>query len=95
MGKPRDANRVALDGAWDLARKDELTALFDGLKMDGDATIDLRGVTYADSTVLAALAGLAQRFKGITITLFRPPPQILRLLKLVEFEKLFKIVDDD
>lgn len=87
-------NRVELEGEWDLARKDELERLFSSIEKDGPLTIDLRQVTYADSTFLHALASLALRFQEVPITLAGPPPRLRRLFGIVQFDRLFQIVDD-
>jgi anti-anti-sigma factor len=89
------AHSIELHGEYDLSRKDELNELLAALPRDEAATIDLRGVTYADSTFLAALATLALRFQGVVITIMCPQPQILRVLKIVNFDKLFRIVNRD
>ncbi|HYL27989.1 MAG TPA: STAS domain-containing protein [Candidatus Nitrosotalea sp.] len=94
MAKDRHLNRVALDGEWDFSRKDELAALLGTLERDGAATIDIKGVSYADSTLLSVLAALRMKFAEVPITLLGPQPQIRRLLKLVQFDKLFNVVDD-
>jgi anti-anti-sigma factor len=87
------ANSIALEGEWDVTRKNELKALFNSLTTDGPATIDLRAVTYVDSTALSLLAALSLRFKNSPITLIRPNASVLRLLKLLRFNDLFHIVD--
>ncbi|MBV8531036.1 MAG: STAS domain-containing protein [Candidatus Eremiobacteraeota bacterium] len=93
--KPKSVNRVILTGEWDLARKDELIAALALLTMDGPAVIDLRGVTYADSTVLGVLGALRLKFRAVPITLLGAQTQLLKVLKIAGFDKLFHIVDDD
>ena len=93
MKESLSANRVVLEGEWDLTRKNELTKLLAPLSRDGNATVDIRDVTYVDSTTLGVLAGLLKRLQGTTITLLGPQPQILRLLKIVNFDRLFRIID--
>lgn len=95
MRESAPANVVRLEGEWDLARRQELEALLSRLRMDGEATIDLRGCTYADSTVLSALAILRVKFADVPVTLFGPSPQLHRLLKLANFDKLFRITESD
>lgn len=85
--------RIVLDGEYDLSRKAELQAAFAALSVDGPATLDLRAVTYADSTFLAALAALALQLQGAVITLLGPQPQVQRILKVVNFDRLFRIVE--
>jgi anti-anti-sigma factor len=95
MTKPSSDNRVKLDGEWDLNRRDELLALIGTLTTDGPATVDLRGCTYADSTVLSCLFALKTKFEEVPITLLGPSPQLRRILQIVAFEQLFQIVDEE
>jgi anti-anti-sigma factor len=87
--------RIVLEGEYDLTRKEEILALFGTLLPGKPVTIDLRRVTYADSTILAALVTLAQRSQGAVITLLGPQPQVRRILKFVSFDRLFRIVDGE
>jgi anti-anti-sigma factor len=89
-----DNNLVALDGEWDLSRKDELKALLAGLSVKLPAVIDIRGLTYLDSTVLSLLGALSLRFHKTGVTLLGPNANVLRLLKLMRFDTLFSIVND-
>lgn len=91
----RKKNRVALDGEWDLSRKDELKQLFNGLTANDPATVDLRECSYIDSTALSLLAALSIRLRGTPITLLGPNPGILRILKLMRFDGLFRIEDGE
>lgn len=68
-------NRITLDGEWDLTRKDELITLLSGLTLGRPATIDMSGCTYADSTVLSALALLRRTFEDVPIILITPQEQ--------------------
>jgi anti-anti-sigma factor len=95
MAKQHDGNRVVLEGEWDLARKEELEELLGRLSLDGDATIDMRGCTYADSTVLAALAAIRAKFADKQVTLLGPSRQLVRVLKIANFDRLFRILDGD
>lgn len=91
----RKGHRIELEGELDLARKDELERLFNSLERDGPLTIDLRRVTYADSTFLSILASLALRFQEVPIKLLGATPNLRRVFRVVQFEKLFQIQDDD
>jgi anti-anti-sigma regulatory factor len=95
MRKSARKNHVALEVEWDLSRRAELIALLGTLTKDGPATIDMRGCTYADSTVLSILAALRLKFHEVPITLLGAQPQLLRILKLVAFDQLFNIVDEE
>lgn len=86
-------NRIELQGEYDLSRKEEVNALFATLSTDSPATIDLSRVTYADSTILHELAMLNNRLKGQLITLTGAIPSVRRLLEVVKFDQLFRIVD--
>lgn len=90
----RKGHRIELEGELDLARKNELERLFNSLEKDGPLTIDLRRVTYADSTFLSVLASLALRFQEVPITLLGATPNLRRVFRVVQFDKLFQIVDD-
>lgn len=90
----RPGNRIELKGEWDIARKDELKSLFDSIQRDGPVTIDLRQVTFADSSFLGLLGSLAGRLQGIPITLSGAQPNLRRVLTIVQFDRLFKIEDD-
>jgi anti-anti-sigma factor len=95
MQEPARKNQVALEGEWDLSRKAELITLLGTLTKRGPATIDLRGCTYVDSTVLSVLAALRLKFQEVPITLLGVRPQLLRVLKIALFDQLFNIVDDE
>jgi len=92
--RPTD-NRVSLKGEWGLDRKDELAAIFDSLEARQPATIDMRGLTYFDSTGLSLLAQLAMRFGKTPVTLLGPNPFIRRVLHIMRFDELFVIADAD
>jgi anti-anti-sigma factor len=95
MRQSEPANVVRLEGEWDLARREELEGLLGRLTVNGEATIDLRGCTYADSTVLSALAILRVKFTDTPVTLLGPSPQLRRVLRIARFDRLFKSNDED
>jgi anti-anti-sigma factor len=88
-------HRIELAGELDLSRQGELKRLFDPLQKDGPLTIDLRQVTYADSTFLHVLASLALRFQEVPITLLGATPALRRLFEIVQFDRFFRIADDE
>ena len=57
--------------------------------------VDLSGTTYMDSNALSMLIALKNKAeaKNITIKLVRPSPSIQTILEMVQFEKLFQIVN--
>ncbi|HTA55177.1 MAG TPA: STAS domain-containing protein [Candidatus Acidoferrales bacterium] len=89
------SRRVELDGEYDLSRKEQIATLFGALRADGPVTIDLARVTYIDSTFLHELAALRFRLKGQSITLTGASAGVKRILKLVKFEQLFVLADQD
>lgn len=95
MSKPPPAtkNCLVLNGEWDLERKEELTRLLGALIPGEPATIELSGVTYADSTFLSVLANFAVKFGPTKITLHKPHPHILKVLQIGKFDAIFNIVE--
>jgi anti-anti-sigma factor len=87
--------RIELEGEYDLSQKEQIAALFGSLRADGPVVIDLTKVTFIDSTFLHLLAGLRLRFKEQSITLIGATASIKRILKLVKFEQLFVLTDQD
>ena len=56
---------VTLDGEWDIARREELQKLLEpSYETPGEVILDLRTVTYADSTILAGLIVARNRRRG-------------------------------
>jgi anti-anti-sigma regulatory factor len=94
MKKPLgpEENRLELEGDWDLSRSEELDSLFSALRSDEPAVIDMSRATYIDSTVLHRLASVRQRFNGHQITVVANGP-VSRLLRIVDFDKMFRVVD--
>lgn len=95
MARYSPGNRVALKGEWGLDRKDELKTVFDSLEEHQPATIDMRGLTYFDSTGLSLLAQVAIRFGATPVTLLGPNPHIRRVLHIMRFDELLLIVDGE
>ena len=90
---PAGTNRIALNGEYDLTRKEELAALFSELSSNTGAVVDLSQVTYVDSTFLHVLASLYFRLKPHGVTLTGANTSIRRLLSIVKFDGLFHIAD--
>jgi anti-anti-sigma regulatory factor len=87
--------RIELEGEYDLSRREETVALFGPLRADGPLIIDLSKVTFIDSTFLHLLGTLRLRFKEQSITLTGATANVKRILKLVKFEQLFVLTDED
>jgi anti-anti-sigma regulatory factor len=91
MGKTPNARRVELASECDLSQREAIASLFEALRPDGPAVIDLTKCTYVDSTFLSELVKLRQRFKEHPITLFGASGSVMRVLRLVRFNRLFEI----
>lgn len=61
----------------------------------GAIHIDLSGVSYMDSSSLGMLLLLREKAeaKGMKVVLLRPSPSVLAIIKVVQFGKLFEIVE--
>lgn len=90
---------VALRGEIDLSTIDAVkSALTAALTDAGDATlaVDLRELTFMDSSGLHALCALRERAMhcGNRLVLVRGPRQIHRIFELTATDGLFEFVDD-
>lgn len=92
--RPQLLRRVALDGEYDLSRKEEVASLFARLAPDGPAVVDMSSVSYIDSTFLHELALLHFRFKDHSVTLINVQPNVKRILDLVKFDRLFRFAGE-
>ncbi|HEY6235084.1 MAG TPA: STAS domain-containing protein [Candidatus Elarobacter sp.] len=82
---------VILSGDLDLFQAPTIRRLLDPI--DGPATIDMRNVSYLDSSALKELARVARRVGPGQVTLVVASPNVRRVLDLVRFAELFSIVD--
>jgi len=89
---------VKVDGRFTFEDYDAFKAVTKGI-LEGhwitEIDVDLSGASYMDSNALSMLIALRDRCqaKNVTIKLVRPSPSILTILEMVQFEKLFPIVD--
>jgi anti-anti-sigma factor len=93
MGESQETphDRIELAGEYDLTRRDELHELLSGIDGNRPIIIDVRRVSYVDSSFLNELAILRKSRDGCAITIEGPSPMMKRLLSLMSFDKLFKI----
>lgn len=93
MADKQKAQIVQLEGDWDISRRDELERLLEPAYLwPGDVILDLKGVAYADSTILAALVVLRnrRRTKGLPLpSLVVGTQQIKRLLNISGLSEAF------
>jgi anti-anti-sigma factor len=85
--------RIELNGEYDLAQREEMASLFEALRPDGPAVIDLTKVTYVDSMFLSELVKLRRRLREHPITLAGANGNVADLLRLVSFDELFELSD--
>lgn len=84
----RAAARIVVDGELDISNASSLTSAFDAALGSGTCTIevDLAGVTFIDSTSVAAILTFWPRAVecrvGITIT--EASPQVRRVIDMIE-----------
>jgi anti-anti-sigma factor len=94
MGK---AKVIRLDGDWDIARRDELERLLKPVyDSSNELIVDLQTVTYADSTILAALIVLRNRRKSKSLPLPRlviASRQVRRLFSISGLDQAFATYD--
>ena len=66
-------------------------------KEDSNVVIDFTGINYIDSTGMGELVGYLSKFSGENrqILLVKPSGRILKLLKVVRLDKVFKIFQDE
>lgn len=87
------SQRIELHGEYDLANKEALAALFGSLNANSPIVVDMTNVAYIDSTFLHAIADLRRHFRPHSVTLFGVSEHAKRLLRIMDFDRLFKIVD--
>jgi anti-anti-sigma factor len=84
---------VQLIGEYDLSRQPEVAQCFAALPGGRPITIDMRQVTYVDSTFLGELAALRFRLQEIPVTLLGVRPNVARVLEIVKFDRFFVFSD--
>ena len=91
---------VALNGELDLASISQLTGVLDGLEPRPDGlrhiVLDLRGLTFMDSTGLHALLEQSEyaRVNRHNLAVVRGTDAIQRLLELTKVDEVLVLVDD-
>lgn len=83
--------RISLSGEYDCLRQQEVAEAFARL---GDPTrleLDFANVSYIDSTFLTELVRLRRRLPDCQIAFVNVNENISRVLKIVDFDKIFQI----
>jgi len=97
MPEKKKPQIVRLEGDWDISRRDELERLLEPAYLwPAGVILDLQGVAYADSTILAALVVLRnrRRTKGLPLpSLVVGTQQVRRLLNISGLSEAFPTFD--
>lgn len=80
---------VQLAGEYDLARKQEVAGLFAAVNGKASITVDMRDVTYVDSTFLNELVAMRLRLQERSVTLVGVRPNVVRVLQLTKLDRFF------
>jgi stage II sporulation protein AA (anti-sigma F factor antagonist) len=93
-----DATVVRLDGELDMSGTFVLEPKLDELaaeSVDGDVLFDLRGVTFIDSTGLAALVGAHERLRdaGVPTRFVRGSDDVQKVFEVSGFDGVLDFVD--
>lgn len=87
------ARIIGLKGDWDISRRDELERLLEpAYAWPAGVVIDMSGVDYADSTILAALVVLRNRRRSKKLplpALVVASRQVRRLLSISGLDEAF------
>lgn len=88
---------VKLDGRFTFEHHAEFKSITrQAMETEGIQALDLdfSGVSYMDSSALGMLLLLREKAeaKGVTISLCKPTANVLAILKVVQFGKLFQII---
>ena len=80
-----DERTIVLDGELDMADTETLTRAVTSLTADpGDLILDVRALTFIDSSGLLALLHTADRMRDGRLVLRKPSEPVRRVLELVE-----------
>jgi anti-sigma B factor antagonist len=82
---PGVSGRYALAGELDLASAPALVSAVDPAIAAGvhDIVLDVRALSFLDSTGISAIIGLSNRLQGGVLTLEGPQTHVARVLRLV------------
>ena len=89
--EPENSRHVRLFGEYGIDRRDELRKILESIDL-GPVSLDLSGVTYADSIFLGQLVALRRRLQEVTLT--GANATLRKIFTLCGFDQLFHIVDE-
>ena len=84
---------VSVAGRFDYRVYDSFRASYSGIEDDNtQINVDLSETDYMDSSALGMLLMLREHMgRAAKILLVRPPPEVMRVLAIANFDKLFSI----
>lgn len=85
------ASVIALSGDLDIYNAKVVCRVLDAIA--GPAVIDMSGVAFVDGSGLTELVHVARRSGPGNVVLVVPSPQLRRVLGIVGFGQLFRIVE--
>lgn len=91
-----DATMIVLDGELDIARRDDLEqAVSTAAAAAGDVVLDLRAVTFLDSSGLGAIARItgATETRSARVTVVGASRRVRHVLELAGIDRLVDLVD--
>jgi anti-anti-sigma factor len=80
---------IALHGEYDLARREELSSALAAMTSGAPVTIDMRQVTYIDSTFLTEVTAMRLRRVERPVALLGVTPNIARIFVLAKLDRFF------
>ena len=88
-----DEVTVAVSGRFDYRIYDSFKASFQGIDENRKTVnVDLSETDYMDSTALGMLLMMREHVgRAVKICLVNPPPDVMRVLTIANFDKLFSI----
>lgn len=89
------SERIELEGEYDLSRLDELREALSSIDGECPVVLDVRSVRYADSSFLQELGRLKAKYPNCPMIVDGASWMMQKLLRLVAFDKLFTIVEQD
>ena len=97
--EPCGGVRLSLTGELDLASAPRVEEELERVERDGPPrlVLDLRGLTFMDSTGLRLIAGADARPRADDrrLTIVQGPPAVRRVFEITRLDERFDIVDED
>lgn len=88
--------RFSLQGEFDIFNKSELAAAMEGAATPRRLTLDLRGTTFIDASILGVFVGIAQRrvlASASQVRIVNAAQNVRRLFSICELDAVFRLED--